>query len=55
MSTATGVRVAAMQPEHATAVLSIYRLGVDEHNATLRTPQPGHQLSRQADCFTSTR
>lgn len=40
MSTATGVRVAAMRPEHATAVLEIYRLGIDEQNATFETAAP---------------
>lgn len=40
MSTATGVHVAAMEPEHATAVLEIYRLGIDEQNATFETAAP---------------
>ncbi|MFD7769244.1 hypothetical protein [Streptomyces sp. NPDC059787] len=40
MSTATGVRVAAMQPEHAAAVLEIYQLGIDEQNATFKTTAP---------------
>ncbi|WP_093699421.1 GNAT family N-acetyltransferase [Streptomyces sp. 2231.1] len=29
-----------MQPEHAAAVLSIYQLGIDEHNATFETTAP---------------
>lgn len=40
MRTATGVHVAAMLPEHATAVLEIYQLGIDEQNATFETVAP---------------
>ncbi|WP_190217354.1 GNAT family N-acetyltransferase [Streptomyces griseosporeus] len=29
-----------MEPEHATAVLEIYRLGIDEQNATFETAAP---------------
>ncbi|GAB7028691.1 N-acetyltransferase family protein [Streptomyces sp. NPDC021749] len=29
-----------MQPEHASAVLSIYQLGIDEHHATFETAAP---------------
>ncbi len=43
MSTATGVRVAAMLPEHAAAVLAIYQLGIDERNATFETTAPTWQ------------
>ncbi|WP_432030960.1 N-acetyltransferase family protein [Streptomyces sp. 1222.5] len=38
--TATGVRIAPMRPEHATQVLAIYRLGIDEGNATFETTAP---------------
>ncbi|MFE7187560.1 GNAT family N-acetyltransferase [Streptomyces erythrochromogenes] len=36
----TGVRVAAMRPGHAEQVLAIYRLGIDEGNATFETTAP---------------
>ncbi len=32
---ATGVRIAAMAPEHAKQVLAIYQLGIDENTASL--------------------
>lgn len=35
------VRVAPMGPEHAEEVLGIYRLGIDEGNATFETAAPG--------------
>ncbi|MFF8406065.1 GNAT family N-acetyltransferase [Streptomyces sp. NPDC014846] len=38
--TSTGVRIAPMRPEHATQVLAIYRLGIDEGNATFETTAP---------------
>jgi L-amino acid N-acyltransferase YncA len=37
---ATGVRIAPMGPEHAAQVLAIYRLGIDEGNATFETTAP---------------
>ena len=40
MSTATGVRIVAMGPEHADEVLTIYQLGIDEGNATFETTAP---------------
>ncbi|MFF8867790.1 GNAT family N-acetyltransferase [Streptomyces sp. NPDC015139] len=38
--TANGVRIAPMHPGHATQVLAIYRLGIDEGNATFETTAP---------------
>jgi L-amino acid N-acyltransferase YncA len=37
MGTATGLRITAMGPEHADEVLTIYRLGINEGNATFET------------------
>ncbi|MDX3576451.1 MULTISPECIES: GNAT family N-acetyltransferase [unclassified Streptomyces] len=34
------IRIAAMSPEHANEVLTIYRLGIDEGNATFETAAP---------------
>jgi len=34
------IRIAAMSPEHANEVLTIYRLGIDEGNATFETTAP---------------
>ncbi|MEU5074406.1 N-acetyltransferase family protein [Streptomyces asoensis] len=36
----TGVRVAPLRAEHAEQVLAIYRLGIDEGNATFETTAP---------------
>ncbi|MBL1086848.1 N-acetyltransferase [Streptomyces actinomycinicus] len=38
--TETGVRIAPMRPEHAEQVLAIYRLGIDEGNATFEATAP---------------
>ncbi|KUJ36534.1 N-acetyltransferase family protein [Streptomyces sp. NPDC093228] len=43
MGTAAGVRIAAMGPEHADDVLTIYRLGINEGNATFETTVPTWQ------------
>ncbi|MFE3269314.1 GNAT family N-acetyltransferase [Streptomyces sp. NPDC059215] len=40
MSAASGVRIAAMGPEHADEVLKIYQLGIDGGNATFETTAP---------------
>ncbi|MDX3800095.1 GNAT family N-acetyltransferase [Streptomyces sp. AK04-3B] len=40
MSAVGGVRIAEMGAEHADAVLTIYRLGIDEGNATFETTAP---------------
>lgn len=40
MSTANGVHIAPMGPEHADEVLVIYQLGIDEGNATFETAAP---------------
>lgn len=40
MSPADGIRIAAMAAEHADEVLTIYRLGIDEGNATFETAAP---------------
>ncbi|OIK27972.1 GNAT family N-acetyltransferase [Streptomyces malaysiense] len=40
MATAGTYRVAAMLPEHARQVLTIYRLGIDEGDATFETTAP---------------
>jgi Sortase and related acyltransferases len=40
MNTATGVRIAAMRPEHAEQVLAIYQAGIDEGNATFEITAP---------------
>lgn len=37
---AAGVRVAPLRPEHAEQVLAIYRLGIDEGDATFETTAP---------------
>ncbi|MER5587129.1 N-acetyltransferase family protein [Streptomyces asoensis] len=39
-ATGTGVRVAPLRAEHAEQVLAIYRLGIDEGNATFETTAP---------------
>ncbi|MBK3628887.1 MULTISPECIES: GNAT family N-acetyltransferase [Streptomyces] len=36
----TGVRIAPLRAEHAEQVLAIYRLGIDEGNATFETTAP---------------
>jgi L-amino acid N-acyltransferase YncA len=41
--TTTAVRIAAMRPEHAEQVLTIYQLGIDEGNATFETTAPTWQ------------
>ena len=40
MSADTAVRIVAMVPEHAEEVLRIYRLGIEEGNATFETTAP---------------
>ncbi|MCX5266225.1 GNAT family N-acetyltransferase [Streptomyces sp. NBC_00199] len=35
------IRIAAMGPEHASDVLTIYQLGIDEGNASFETTAPG--------------
>ncbi|MFI5965218.1 GNAT family N-acetyltransferase [Streptomyces asoensis] len=40
MSAAVGVRITEMVAEHADGVLTIYRLGIDEGNATFETTAP---------------
>ncbi|MFG2354453.1 GNAT family N-acetyltransferase [Streptomyces sp. NPDC048521] len=40
MGTATAYRITAMDAEHAHQVLTIYRLGIDEGNATFETTAP---------------
>ncbi|MGW1138459.1 N-acetyltransferase family protein [Streptomyces zhihengii] len=39
-ATETGIRIAPLRPEHAQQVLAIYRLGIDEGNATFETTAP---------------
>ncbi|MEU9795125.1 N-acetyltransferase family protein [Streptomyces sparsogenes] len=39
-ATDTGARIAPLRPEHAEQVLAIYRLGIDEGNATFETSAP---------------
>ncbi|MGW4023550.1 N-acetyltransferase family protein [Streptomyces sp. NPDC005009] len=39
-ATGTGVRIAPLRPEHAEQVLAIYRLGIDEGDATFETTAP---------------
>ncbi|MGW3400792.1 N-acetyltransferase family protein [Streptomyces zhihengii] len=39
-ATGTGIRIAPLRPEHAQQVLAIYRLGIDEGNATFETTAP---------------
>ncbi|MFC8372140.1 GNAT family N-acetyltransferase [Streptomyces sp. NPDC057239] len=39
-ATETGVRIAPLRPEHAEQVLAIYRLGIDEGDATFETTAP---------------
>ncbi|GGQ90865.1 GNAT family N-acetyltransferase [Streptomyces asoensis] len=39
-ATGTGVRIAPLRAEHAEQVLAIYRLGIDEGNATFETTAP---------------
>ncbi|MFJ6718654.1 GNAT family N-acetyltransferase [Streptomyces sp. NPDC091259] len=40
---ATGFRIAPMRPEHAEQTLAIYRLGIEEGNATFETTAPTWQ------------
>ncbi|MFF4169482.1 GNAT family N-acetyltransferase [Streptomyces sp. NPDC001744] len=42
-ATETGVRIAPLRPEHAEQVLAIYRLGINEGNATFETTAPTWQ------------
>jgi L-amino acid N-acyltransferase YncA len=38
---ATGLRITALRPDHASQVLAIYQQGIDEGNATFETEAPG--------------
>jgi L-amino acid N-acyltransferase YncA len=47
-SAGSGIRIAGMLPEHASAVLEIYRLGIDEGQATFETAAPGWEAFERA-------